>query len=654
MSKASIDRMVNEHGKETLDLFKKNQTAILFKYFGYEETQNIARACAIIQNVNMRDEFIEYMLGFGVDNRKANKIYDMFGADSMDTVKTNPFICMEVSGIGFLTCDRIARTLGIALESKERIIAATKFVLESMLSKGDLYFPVKKVMERVCEAYSIRKGYWTQTIRADLDDVTGHHFYLHEGNLMLRTDGENETKVSRRIMLLSDSQLPALSDIDKIRQIALKLNENRIPKLSDNQLEAAIKSIASPVSVITGGPGTGKSTITKMIIDIYRELVYLPITCMAPTGKAASRMTECTGLPAATIHKTLKIIPGVEQSEYDLRLLDRGLVIVDEVSMIDQDTMAKLVSSVRSGSTLILIGDRDQLPSVGRGDVLNQLIKSGAIPVSKLTEIFRQKGGSLIIDNAQKINRGDTNLSYDEKFQYIKCTDKDVDLLKDIYLDRVNKYGIDQVAVLCPLRQYSEEKNLLMVSDHLNSILQDAVNPHKDGEPEIKFTYFNKDGKKANACFRIGDRIMSWKNKEDVSNGDLGFIRRITYDVLEGERYIDIDWDNGNKTTCTIDDLEDIDLAYSMSIHKSQGTESKAIIMPFLNEHKENGGSAMYKRNLIYTGVTRAKEECILLGDSEAIGHCIKSAVTDTRNSYLSKRLKLAFEAQINQKISVA
>ena len=200
-------------------------------------------------------------------------------------------------------------------------------------------------------------------------------------------------------MLLSDSHLPALSDIDKIRQIALKLNENRIPKLSDNQLEAAIKSIASPVSVITGGPGTGKSTITKMIIDIYRELVYLPITCMAPTGKAASRMTECTGLPAATIHKTLKIIPGVEQSEYDLRLLDRGLVIVDEVSMIDQDTMAKLVSSVRSGSTLILIGDRDQLPSVGRGDVLNQLIKSGAIPVSKLTEIFRHKGGSLITED---------------------------------------------------------------------------------------------------------------------------------------------------------------------------------------------------------------------------------------------------------------
>jgi len=166
--------------------------------------------------------------------------------------------------------------------------------------------------------------------------------------------------------------------------------------------------------------------------------------------------------------------------------------------MVDQDTMARLVSSVRCGSTLILIGDRDQLPSVGRGDVLNQLIKSGAIPVSKLTEIFRQKGGSLIIDNAQKINRGEADLTYDDKFQYIKCTDKDIDLLKNLYLDRVNKYGIEQVAVLCPLRQYSEEKNLLMVSDHLNSVLQDAVNPHKEGDPEIKFSYFNKDGKKQN------------------------------------------------------------------------------------------------------------------------------------------------------------
>ncbi|MBR5005376.1 MAG: AAA family ATPase, partial [Erysipelotrichaceae bacterium] len=353
-------------------------------------------------------------------------------------------------------------------------------------------------------------------------------------------------------------------------------------------------------------------------------------------------------------HKTLKIIPGVEQSEYDLRLLDRGLVIVDEVSMVDQDTMARLVSSVRSGSTLILIGDRDQLPSVGRGDVLNQLIKSGAIPVSKLTEIFRQKGGSLIIDNAQKINRGEADLTYDDKFQYIKCTDKDIDLLKNLYLDRVNKYGIEQVAVLYPLRQYSEEKNLLMVSDHLNSVLQDAVNPHKEGDPEIKFSYFNKDGKKANACFRIGDRIMSWKNKDDVSNGDLGFITKIRYDAFEGERYIEIQWDNGNQTTCTMDELEDVGLAYSMSIHKAQGMESKAVIMPFLNEHKENGGSSMYKRNLIYTGVTRAKEECILIGDTEAIGYCVKSAVTDTRRSYLSKRLKLAFDAQVNSKYSQA
>ena len=654
LSKASIERLVNDHGKSTLELFRKDQFALLFKYFGYEGSNQIARACSIIQNAGHRDQFIEYMLNFGVDTRKSNKIYDMFGAESMEIVQSNPFICMDVSGIGFLTCDKIARTLGIALESKERIIAATKFTLESMLSKGDLYFPVGKVMERVCDAYSIRKGYWTQTIRADLNDQQNHHFYLHEGNLMLRADGENEAKVSRRITLLSDGQLVALSDIQKIREIALKLNENRVPKLSDNQLDAAIKSLSSPVSIITGGPGSGKSTIIKMIIDIYRELVYLPITCMAPTGKAASRMTECTGLPAATIHKTLRIIPDVEQTEYDLRLLDKGLVVVDEVSMIDQDTMAKLMSSVRSGSTLIFIGDVDQLPSVGRGDVLNQLIKSGAIPVSKLTETFRQKGGSLIIDNAQKINRGDANLSYDDKFQYIKCTDKDIDLLRNLYLDRVKKYGIEQVAVLCPLRQYSEEKNLLMVSDHLNSVLQEAVNPHKDDANEVSLTYFNKDGKKVKVCYRIGDRIMSWKNKDDISNGDLGFIKNIRYDALDGERYIDIDWDNGNHTVCTMDDLEDMDLAYSLSIHKAQGAEYKSIIIPILNEHKENGGGGMYKRNLIYTGVTRAKEECILLGDTEAIGHCVQSAVTDTRKSYLSKRLKLAFDAQVNKKVAMA
>ena len=619
ITQPNIKSLVEQYGNRTLTLFRENDINVLLPYF--KSPDCLKKAIEILNNDGYYDEFCEFMIEQGVRFNQIRKIYDYFGYDALNIIKSNPFLASEINGVGFTTCDNIAKNLNVAMDCKERIIAGTSFVLDNQcLLKGDLYEPVNDIAKKTCTFLGIEPKRWQAVLKEEISKGKNSKFFVHSNNIMLSKDNENELYTSRRINLLMSRFKPA----EKITEIVNKINDSNHVKLSKNQLNAVISSLKSPVSIITGGPGTGKTTIMKTMIQAYIELNGLSVTLLAPTGKAAARMSECTGYPASTIHSALNIRPESETISH----LKLGLVIVDETSMLDQNIMAKLLSAVQLNSTLVFIGDVDQLPSVGRGDVLNQLIKSGYVPVSNLTETFRQEKGSLIIDNSKKINYGSKDLEFDDFFKFYNLKDEEYLKLVKLYMNKVQQYGIEQVALLCPLRK--EKNDLNIVADKLNRILQDYINPKTTDT--VSSTIRNNEGQKLE--FRVGDRIMCWKNHANgISNGDTGVIREISN--IDGEISFFIDWENGIRNTFDIENMKNVSLAYAMSVHKAQGSQYKCVILPIMSEHK----CPLFQRNLLYTGVTRARNECIIVGDMSAIDYCIDHKIKGERKSFLAQRL---------------
>lgn len=651
LSHARISKLMDRYGKDIISVFRDGNTNALFPVFcpkgsSKEQVDKMETAIKSIREKFENQDFIAEMSAIGISPVLANRIITQLGITSTEELKKNPYICMNISGVGFKKCDQIAVALNAALDSPERIVACTEATVSAILTRGsNLYLELDLAREETLKQLNnpnITRNMWVKAINDNLHS-SKPKFFAHKDKsgkitLMLTIDADNEVKASRKLKALqTDSH--AIYDETAINKLANSINENEKDKrgfmLTEEQIAAIVRSLSNKVSIITGGPGTGKTTITQMIIQIWKMLSTDPVTCMAPTGKAATRMSEQTGEKAQTIHKTVRIIPGEENSE--LERLHRGLIIIDESSMIDQETLTKMITCVPNGSTVIFLGDIDQLPSVGKGDVLNQLIKSGAIAVSRLTATKRQAAGSPIIDNATKINHGDYHLSYDDKnFEFIKGCDSDIEKLKTLYLQKVQQYGIDQVAVLCPLRQPTKAGHK-MVSENLNVVIRDAVNPKTS---ETKFIEAKHGTGKLE--FRENDRVMSWKNKDDVANGDIGTITKIAEnDFREWE--VTIKWENGGESVYSKADMENVSLAYSMSIHKSQGSEYKCVIMPIMIEHST---CKIHSRNLIYTGVTRAKKECIIFGDTTAVKKAVERATVNSRTSYLGERLAASAHAE--------
>lgn len=650
LSSNKIKELLNKYDSEILNIFKSGNTNALFPIFcpkgsKPEAIEKMENAISCIRDNYENNEFVAQMSEIGISPLITNKIMDKLHIYNIEELKKNPYACMSISGVGFKKCDQMAIALNAALDSNERIIACTEAVLSAMLSsKSSLFLGLDSVREETLKQLNnpnISRNKWNKAIAENLK-TKEPIFFIGKGEkkgsltIMLTKDADNEIIASRKIhSLKSDRQ--NLFNADMIRKIADKINNEEAKKrgfkLTDEQISAIERSLSNKVSVITGGPGTGKTTITQMIIQIWKMLSNDPVTCMAPTGKAATRMKEQTGENAQTIHKTVRIIPGEE--EENLERLKRGLIIIDESSMIDQETLTKMICCVPNGSTVIFLGDIDQLPSVGKGDVLAQLIKSRVIAISRLTATKRQAAGSPIIDNAQKINKGIGDLTWDnEIFEFYKAADADIDFMTNLYLQKVKEYGIEQVAVLCPLRKPTKAGHK-MVSENLNIVLRDVLNPKTEGMRTIEARH--GDGKLE---FRPGDRVMSWKNKEEVANGDIGTISDISENEFH-EWIVKIAWESGNFSNYSISDMENVSLAYSMSIHKSQGSEYKCVIMPIMSEHST---CQIHSRNLVYTGVTRAKKECIIVGDIVALKKAIAKANTNTRNSYLAERLRLITE----------
>ncbi len=594
-------------------------------------------------------DLAKFLMPYGITSAGVSKISKTYGKKAIKVVQHNPYSLLNtVKGITLQDCDKIAANMGVALNSMERIEAVIFKMIKRMCSEeGGMYVDSLAMYYRVEKA--LNSSEYAKTTKCTHAEIGRAYLHLKdEGVIVQRTmtfknevTGQTvkkvgiftkeyddcERKVSDKLILLSEKEIPF--DKDEVEKYINEYNDAQKFKLHPTQIDAVRNSIMNNCSIITGGPGTGKTTILQCILYVWRKLTSAQITCMAPTGKASQRMTESTKMQATTIHKKLKLFQG-DVINAKPETIESGLVVLDEMSMVDNVVMNKLMEAVSENCHIIMVGDIDQLPSVGSGAVLEQMIGSGVITYTKLTKTFRQdpNNGGGIITNALKINSGDSNLEYDEHFQLVNAdTEQEaIDKIIPLYTEQVAKWGIDNVALLSPLRSTQNGRHMC-ASEGLNPILQDLCNPMKEGTFSVKY---------AGTEFRTNDRVMKKENGEKSSNGDIGVIKRI-YVNDDDETIVQIDWETGETEEFTRIELDKLTLAYSMSIHKSQGSEYNCVIIPVLSSQK----CPLFKRNLLYTGVTRAKKQVILVGDQKAIDTMCKAADNHIRNTVLGTRLRL-------------
>ncbi len=622
-------RIVKEFGKDTLEVIE-NKVEILARIngIGKRRTEMIRRAWEEQKEIR---EVMLFLQSHGVSAGYATKIFKRYGDRSIQVVRQNPYrLASDIFGIGFLTADEIASKLGFSKDSHLRAEAGILYVLQQVADEGNVYFPYEPLL-----------GKCQEMLEADPDVLAkalgslafGEGIVIEDLNRGAGDYRENNKAVYLRKFYLSEiniaASLKALLRAPKsIRNIdpekALAWVQDRLSiTLAEKQMEAVRRAAENKILVITGGPGTGKTTIIKAILKIF-SMLGVKIMLSAPTGRAAKRMGETTGFQAKTIHRMLEYSiqkGGFQRNEE--RPLDCDLLIVDEASMIDTVLMHHLLKAVPSSATFILVGDVNQLPSVGAGNVLNDVISSGKVPVVELNKIFRQAKESLIVVNAHKINNGILPSlgppGPRDDFYFIEKEDPE-DVLKiivELTKERVpRQFGFDpveEIQVLTPMHKG------VVGAGNLNTELQKSLNPQKNGLV------------RGNRVLLVGDKVMQIRNNYDkeVFNGDMGRIARI--DLEDQEVIISFE---GREVAYDYGELDEIVLAYAVSVHKSQGSEYPAVIVPVLTQHY-----VLLQRNLIYTAVTRGRKLVILIGTKRALAIAVRNNKTQMRYTRLRERL---------------
>jgi exodeoxyribonuclease V alpha subunit len=571
------------------------------------------RAAVIATQRRQEREVMIFLQGLGISLAYAGRIYRTYGEQAIAKVRENPYrLARDVAGIGFFIADRIARGMGIDPASPLRIQAGVLHALGAFGDEGHVFAPRAELARRAAEALDVDATRAAESI-AELE---------REGALIV--DGERvylpwmhraELEIARRVHALlaaPRSPPPPLADGGR---------------LSDGQRRAIAQVGAAAVAVITGGPGTGKTTVVRALVESW-ERARRRVLLAAPTGRAAKRLAEATGRAAQTVHRLLewgrardgRRTPFGRDAEHPL---ETDLLVVDEASMLDLQLARGLVQAVPLGATLLLIGDVDQLPSVGPGRVLGDLIASGAVPVARLTEVFRQSEGSGITENAYRILSGDVPRAEERGDFYVVRAEEPErarDLVVRVCGERIpERFGLDprrDVQVLAPMHRGAAG------TEELNRALQAALNPTGD-----EVTH-------AGRVLRVGDKVMQQRNDydRDVFNGDLGLVAAAQ--VEEGEAIVDVDFD-GRRVRYQADDLDALELAYAVSVHKSQGSEYPAVVVTMLMQH-----FMMLRRNLFYTAVTRGKRLVVVVGSPRAIQRAVEEARVDERYTALTERLR--------------
>ncbi|MFC1490866.1 ATP-dependent RecD-like DNA helicase [Candidatus Latescibacterota bacterium] len=615
------ERIVEEFGKDTIKVLDESPERL-------KEVKGLtAKLRASIQNGwashrLIRDIMI-FLQSYDISAAYASRIYDTYGSETIDKVRKNPYrLIKDIKGVGFIKADEVATKLGIKKDAPDRIRAGVLYCLDCTVDNGNVYSPLTPLVESAAETLDIESSIILETVEslsksgaiyADEERVYRADLYLCEDQL------------SKRLKLIAATPLQGkLPGEKEIEAMVAEIEGKQHMSLAPLQRKALTEAARSNMLVLTGGPGTGKTTTVLGIIEMFKSMKKTVMLC-APTGRAAKRLSETTGMEAKTIHRLLEYDPHrgrFAKNEGDP--LGTHVVIVDEVSMVDTVLMNDFLAAVSPYTVVIIVGDVDQLPSIGPGNVLRDIIDSGEVPTIRLTEIFRQAQSSRIVKSAHMINSGKIPYTDNENsgnFFFVrdsepsKITNKIVDMVARRLPERYGFDPVNDIQILSPM--HKSETGVA----NLNRLLQERLNPFNSMLPEVR---------KGDWVFRRGDKVMQIRNNYDklVYNGDIG-------------RIIDIDT-KGEVLTARFDitveysfsELDELVPAYAISVHKSQGSEFKCVIIPVTTQH-----FIMLKRNLLYTAVTRARDLAVLVGDTKALAIAVNNDQVSERYTSLKEKL---------------
>lgn len=620
---ATADKIVAMFGENSLDIIDREPDRLV-------EIPGISAKKAVIISASYQErrtvaKVMAFLQGYNIGPGTAARICQKYGNDATTVVKSNPFrLVEEIHGIGFRTADRIAAAVGIALDSPQRIRAAILYCLEQGQQAGHVFLPTGELFSQVI-------GICAPTSPC-IDLLSAQlHALTSSAQIILEQD-----EVHIEIAYLSSLYNAEKFTAEKLLSLScelIKFSETQIPStlldiLSADQACAVNRAHESGVLVITGGPGTGKTTTLKTLVNLLCAQG-LDVVLAAPTGRAAKRMSEAVGKPAKTVHRLLEYTPNGEAGRFQRNAsnpLDGDAIIIDEASMMDIVLFSDFLRAIRQGCRLIIVGDVDQLPSVGAGNVLRDIIASGIVPVARLTQVFRQANTSAIIQSAHLINAGTMPITDSPRSDFCYIDQKDPEVAAELIIDLCarrlplyrGKDPLDDIQVITPMR------NGTLGVQNFNTQLQARINPPSLQKAEVRY------GK---TVFRIGDKVMQTRNnyQKEIFNGDIG--RVTTFNVADMTMFVR--YTDAREVEYHLPrDLDELILAYAITVHKSQGSEYPVVIVPISTQHY-----IMLQRNLLYTAITRAKELVVVVGEKKALAIAIKNNEVRARHSRLEKRL---------------
>jgi exodeoxyribonuclease V alpha subunit len=627
-------RLVDHFGEETLDIIA-SQPERLQEVPGIGE-KTAAKITAAVEANRELERVMVFLQAHGITSNLALKIYRHYGDEALKVVRENPYrLTGEIFGVGFATADRIARQLGMFLHDPFRLQAGLRHVLtEACYQQGHTYLPEEKLLEaalKLLNTPDIEEPIGEDELTTALDSLVGDGEFIREdGGIYLSALFRSERSLADRLSRLARFRYEI--DENKVREAAEEVEKGLDLTLAPQQIQVLFQALQNCLLVVTGGPGTGKSTIVSGIIQALLALdPKARVLLAAPTGRAAKRLSELTGLEAKTIHRLLGFRWEEGRWEFSLgeeKPLEGDLLVVDEFSMVDLPLANHLFQAVPAGMRVVLVGDVDQLPSVGPGHVLRDIIAAGTIPTVRLTHIFRQAGASQIVTNAHRINQGQMIETGGEQGDFFFLPQEEPEMalvgIRRLLRRALETLPLEEVQVISPMHNY------LLGVENLNRVLQEELNPPAPGKKEYQA------GK---TTFRLGDKVMAVKNNYDkgVFNGNLGritdiLLARETEELKEDTLLVEFD---GETVAYGRSELDELTLAYAVTVHKAQGSEFAFCLFPLSTQHWY-----MLQRNLFYTAVTRGKKMVVLIGSKRALRRAIHNNSVQHRYTRLKERLQ--------------